>query len=293
MDTNIFKYLLAVEEEKNITKAAEKCYISQPALTKNIRTIEKRIGFPLFEKTDAGIIPTAKGKVYLNTARRLLNIEQETMKKIQEYKEKHPETRTLFVDSSLYHFFLSSVYPVLTEEFPETVFSVLATDAQTALGMLSENRNDTGIFPFLDEPDSGFHAYPFDDSEFVFAYPQQLEGKVSIRDGQLCIDDEYVPPVLLCSVLTFNRSLQDRLMEKYRLYPEHTKTVSTLRQAADLIRRGEGIGMIPYWHAERYHCSFLSFDPPVTFRFYYLYSRSRDLDAIDHQIISIFVTHTH
>lgn len=293
MDTIIFKYLLAVEEEKNITKAAEKCFISQPALTKNIRSIEKRIGFHLFEKTEAGIIPTAKGKVCLNTARRLLSIEQETMKKIQEYKEKHPETRTLFVDSSVYHFFLSSVYPVLTEAFPETVFSVLATDAQTALGMLSENRNDTGIFPFLNEPVSDFHAYPFDDSEFVFAFPGQLEGKVSIRDGQLCIDEENLPPILKCPALTFNRKLQDQLQEQYRFHPEQTRNVSTLRQAADMIRRGEGIGMIPYWHAERYHCSFLPFDPPVTFRFYYLYSRSRNLDDIDHQIISIFVSHTH
>ena len=44
MDTSIFRYVLEVEKYRNITQAAKRLFISQPALTKQLNKLEKELG---------------------------------------------------------------------------------------------------------------------------------------------------------------------------------------------------------------------------------------------------------
>ncbi len=60
MDQLDFKILLSLKEEQNLSKVAQKLYLSQPSLTYRIRKIEKNIGVPLFIRTKRGLIPNTK-----------------------------------------------------------------------------------------------------------------------------------------------------------------------------------------------------------------------------------------
>lgn len=86
MNTRIYEYILAAAEQKNITKAAESCYISQPALTQHIKKLEKQLEITLFEKSGNTLVPTRQGEIFLTTARRMLQIEQETLQRIEQLK---------------------------------------------------------------------------------------------------------------------------------------------------------------------------------------------------------------
>ena len=55
------KYVLAVYETGSISKAAKKLYLSQPNISNAIKNLEKELNFPIFERTDNGIIFTEKG----------------------------------------------------------------------------------------------------------------------------------------------------------------------------------------------------------------------------------------
>ena len=61
-------YVYAVYEEKSFTKAAEKLFISQPALSATIKKLEKDLGYPIFERTGKEVVPTYMGKKYLEAA---------------------------------------------------------------------------------------------------------------------------------------------------------------------------------------------------------------------------------
>lgn len=61
VDTRLLRYFQAVAEEGNLTKAASRLYISQPALTKQIRQLEDRLGAALFERSKAGMALTGPG----------------------------------------------------------------------------------------------------------------------------------------------------------------------------------------------------------------------------------------
>ncbi|MFI6283923.1 LysR family transcriptional regulator [Streptomyces sp. NPDC051018] len=62
IDTRLLRYFAAVAEEGNLTRAAERLYVSQPALTKQIRQLETQLGAELFVRSRAGMSLTGAGE---------------------------------------------------------------------------------------------------------------------------------------------------------------------------------------------------------------------------------------
>lgn len=61
MDLRSLRYFVAVVEAGSLTRAAGTLYIAQPALTAQIKKLESALETQLFERTHAGVIPTAAG----------------------------------------------------------------------------------------------------------------------------------------------------------------------------------------------------------------------------------------
>ncbi|TDD41587.1 LysR family transcriptional regulator [Nonomuraea terrae] len=66
------RYFVAVAEELNVTRAAERLFVSQPALSKQLRVLERQLGFRLFERVHGGVLLTRQGAALLPVARDLL-----------------------------------------------------------------------------------------------------------------------------------------------------------------------------------------------------------------------------
>ena len=62
VDTRLLRYFLAVAEEGSLTRAAERMFVSQPALTKQIRQLERLLGLQLFTRSRAGMALTEPGR---------------------------------------------------------------------------------------------------------------------------------------------------------------------------------------------------------------------------------------
>ncbi|MGC1215563.1 MAG: LysR family transcriptional regulator [Micromonospora sp.] len=62
VDTRLLRSFTAVAEEGNLTRAAERLFVSQPALTKQIRQLESQLGVRLFTRSRAGMTLTAAGQ---------------------------------------------------------------------------------------------------------------------------------------------------------------------------------------------------------------------------------------
>ena len=62
VDTRLLRYFSAVAMEGNLSRAAEGLFVSQPALTKQIRRLESQLGVRLFTRSRAGMTLTAAGQ---------------------------------------------------------------------------------------------------------------------------------------------------------------------------------------------------------------------------------------
>ena len=78
MDTKLIEYMIKIADEGSITKAAEKLFITQSALSQQLQKLEKEVGTPLFIRNKAAWAPTPEGQIYLENAREMLRIKQKT-----------------------------------------------------------------------------------------------------------------------------------------------------------------------------------------------------------------------
>lgn len=78
MELRELRYFLAVAQEQNISKAAEKLYISQPSLSKQMQNLEREIGQKLFERGSKRITLTDAGMLLRKRAREMIDLYNKT-----------------------------------------------------------------------------------------------------------------------------------------------------------------------------------------------------------------------
>ena len=84
MDLKQLEYIVSIDNEKSISKAADKLFITQSALNQQLLKLEKELGVQLFVRRSHAMTPTFAGKIYLSSARRMLDMKNETYKIIHD-----------------------------------------------------------------------------------------------------------------------------------------------------------------------------------------------------------------
>jgi DNA-binding transcriptional LysR family regulator len=77
MELKEIEYILAIQRYGGVTKASEALYITQSALSKFLKSTEKRLGSPLFSRIGNDMIPTNVGKRYLEYASKISSISED------------------------------------------------------------------------------------------------------------------------------------------------------------------------------------------------------------------------
>ena len=83
MDLRQMRYFLALAEERNFTRAAERLHMAQPPLTRQIRALEDDLGTPLFLRTAKGVDLTEAGTALLEEVPNLLALAQRARERTQ------------------------------------------------------------------------------------------------------------------------------------------------------------------------------------------------------------------
>jgi LysR family hydrogen peroxide-inducible transcriptional activator len=72
MNLRELEYLVAVDEERHFHRAAERCFVSQPTLSGQLKKLEEELGVLLVERTSRQVMMTDVGKAVADQARRVL-----------------------------------------------------------------------------------------------------------------------------------------------------------------------------------------------------------------------------
>jgi DNA-binding transcriptional LysR family regulator len=79
LDIRLLRYFAVVAEENNISRAAQRLFISQPPLSRHIRHLETQLGVTLFQRHTKGLILTDEGERVLEMIRPLLALQERTL----------------------------------------------------------------------------------------------------------------------------------------------------------------------------------------------------------------------
>ena len=84
MNTYQLRCFLAVAEYLNFTKAAEHLHVTHPAVSQQIRNLEKELSTTLFERSTRSVKLTASGRIFLGDARQMLEISERAKRRFND-----------------------------------------------------------------------------------------------------------------------------------------------------------------------------------------------------------------
>lgn len=145
MELRHLKYFLAVAEELNFTKAAEKLCISQPPLSRQIIELEEEIQARLFIRNNKKVELTEAGKYFEKEVIALFkNLERITIKTQKIAENVSGEFRIAYI-SSIYSAVISDLIKHLKTAFPYVNFKLFEVSTTKQISALEQGKIDLGI----------------------------------------------------------------------------------------------------------------------------------------------------
>lgn len=135
------KYFLMVAEELNITRAAERLYISQQSLSNHISNLEKELDTKLFIRSPK-LSLTYAGEQLVETATQILNLHSQYLAKVGDINQHYIGTLRVGISYTCGLALLPDVLPQFQREFPQVEFTLFEGNSAQLEDELSHGRLD-------------------------------------------------------------------------------------------------------------------------------------------------------
>ena len=171
-------YVLAVAEERNLTKAAQRLYISQPTLSMYLNRLEQELGTKLFDRTKTPVVITPAGQYYVQKMKQVALAEQVIREELRTMS--HPmQTFVVGIGQVRGNYWLPIVLPAFCRKYPDVHIQVMQATEDIIYSGLREKKVDlvVGAYPTAAE-DLAIEELMF---EKVFLAASRL------RDHSACI----------------------------------------------------------------------------------------------------------
>ena len=129
METRNLYYALCVAENKSISKAAEKLFISQPTLSQHIQKLEKKLGVELFDRTMTPLTLTYAGEHFVEIASKILDFEKQLIQEMEYINDSCKGRLTIGISTIHGTSILPIILPKYKELFPGIELTLVEENA--------------------------------------------------------------------------------------------------------------------------------------------------------------------
>ena len=136
------KYDYEVYKERSFTKAAQNLYISQPSLSARIKKIEEIIGEPLFDRSTTPLQLTEVGKVYIEAAEEITQIEQRVENYINDLAGLKTGNLAVGASTLFAAYVVPSLITQFNQKFPDVHIQLIEGNTAELEEMLGSNALD-------------------------------------------------------------------------------------------------------------------------------------------------------
>lgn len=136
------KYVYEVYKERSFTKAAQNLYISQPSLSARIKKIEEIIGEPLFDRSTIPLQLTEVGKVYIEAAEEITQIEQRVENYINDLAGLKTGNLAVGASTLFAAYVVPSLITQFNQKFPDVHIQLIEGNTAELEEMLGSNALD-------------------------------------------------------------------------------------------------------------------------------------------------------
>lgn len=245
MDTKQLAYFVAAAKYRNFSRAAEEFYISQPAISHQIKMLERELDTELFVRNTKKVALTESGTLFLEDAKAILESVEQAKQKLAQARQQPAVLRICHLAAAT-HLFLSDIVNQFHIQYPHVKIRLLRQDAYGISE--SASRRDADIY--------------FSIMSDLMKYPS-LEIK-KIQTDSLCLVTRKDHPALRQPALDFNqlskepflvfypnhaRYLNKRITElcaQLGFHPQVTEQFDLYENLLQAVEAGTGISILPY-----------------------------------------------
>jgi DNA-binding transcriptional LysR family regulator len=145
MELRQLHYFLAVAEELNFGRAAQRLNIAQPPLSRQIRQLEQELGVQLFHRTSRRVELTEVGNVFLEEARRILKQVEQSIQVTQRASQGEIGRLTVAFEGSSAYDIIPTTLKTYRERFPDVELVVLSMTTEEQVEALHDDRIQVGF----------------------------------------------------------------------------------------------------------------------------------------------------
>lgn len=150
MNIRDLQYLVAVHDMNNFSKAAERCYVSQPTLSGQLKKLEGELNAPLIERSTRQVLFTALGEQIVDMARDVL-LTVENIREAARASENPMEGDFhIGLIPTVGPFLLPKLMPVLSRKYPEARLYLYELQTEALIEKLHKGELDAAILAKLD-----------------------------------------------------------------------------------------------------------------------------------------------
>ena len=216
MNTRTLEYIISVYETKIFITASEKCFVSQPALSMQIKKFEEYIGIQIFERGTKQILVTKAGMKIVNQAYKILN-EVNNLKRISDLLiDDNKITISIGAFPTLCPYLMPKILPAIKKGIPNLSISVIEEKTDTLVDMLDQGKLDFAILSTPTENHQFERKFLFKDKLYAavaksneLSKNRSLNTKEIVKENLMLLDEGHClrdQTLELCALRDYNNS---------------------------------------------------------------------------------------
>ncbi len=170
MEMHQIRYFAAVAEELNFTRAAERCEVSQPALTRAIRKLEDELGGPLFRREGRKTHLTELGRMVRPRLEQALSLTERARTEALDFSQMVNATLTLGCMCTIAPTSVISLIEFFSRQAPQLNLNLREASGRHLVELLATGEIDVALVGLPDYPDT-LKAEPLFTERYVITFP--------------------------------------------------------------------------------------------------------------------------
>ncbi|PYS62499.1 MAG: LysR family transcriptional regulator [Acidobacteria bacterium] len=166
MEMNQLEFFRKVVEEGSFSKAAERVYRTQPAVSIAIRRLEEEIGAPLFERSQKTPALTDVGQLVYDYAKRILSLRDQALDGVAELKSLKRGRVRIGANESTSHYLLPQIILDYRKRYPQVKVEIFGHSSDHLSREVLDGKVDFALMAF-DPVDSDLESFPVLKDELV------------------------------------------------------------------------------------------------------------------------------
>lgn len=241
MEMHQLRYFVAIAEEKNFTRAAEKCHVSQPSLSAQILKLEDELGNRLFNRLGRRVELTPSGRGFEKRARTILMEADNAIREVREAESEVKGCLRIGVTPTVAPFLLPPVLETCRGNYPELQIRIEENLRRTLLENLVSGGLEVVISSYSGKV-AQIEAEPILQEQLNLVVPRR---HVLASKERISINDFKDEPLI---VLGESSALGEKVMEFFERNDFEPKTAAYCSQvstAVALVHAGIGLAILP------------------------------------------------